>query len=167
MKLLPILVLILIPLISYSQVERLSGEPNYSISATAQLGFGTPSVGVSGIMEERVVTFQGHLLLDANAEIRLNIKMGFTLMEEKSARLVVYPLWLNANVSGQRFFTPIGISYLRVFEGKKIGTLVLNVGTEFYLVSDEMPDRFGLNGEKTFALNASVNYLLFGNRYKK
>lgn len=143
------LLFLLFPIIGFAQ-------PNYSLSITPQYAFNKFQIGVTAIMEEKVATFQGHLFIGKNSNIETQVKMGFPFLRDCNSVFVVYPFYLDADVTNNRFFTPTGIAWQRTFE-----KLTFNVGADIYV-----HDFFEEEEKWTHSLNFSLNYSIVGNRYK-
>lgn len=148
MKLITTLFLLFISIVSYSQ--------NYSVSTTASYSLDKTSVGISAIMEERLATAQSHLMFYSNGDIELIMKLGLTLSKQTKSRFVVYPAYLKYDVKKQKYITPIGLSCISTF-----GDLTTNIGIDIFKKKNNETNKV-----EYFFLNASVNYTLFGSRYK-
>lgn len=146
------LLFLLFPIIGFSQ-------PNYSLSITPQYAFNKFQIGVTGIMEERIASFESHFLLDKLGEPSVQIKLGVTLFSDCNSRMLLYPFYFN--YKERDYFTPMGINWTTTR-----GIITFNGGLDVYRQS-EVIEGMTTKGKIRPNFNASINVKMFGQRYKK
>jgi len=129
----------------------LRAQEMYSVNALVEYSSGLPKTGVSAIMEGRIMTFRGMVLVGES--VYTQVKMGVSVGRFRDSRILVFPFYLNAE--NYRYNTPVGLVW-----SKGIKNTTLELGADFWREKTEGKSK------NYCSANISLSYKLFGDRYK-
>lgn len=123
----------------------------HSFNVMAEYSDGLPKAGVSAIMEGRIMSFRGMVLV--GDDVYAQVKMGATIGRMENSRIILFPFYLNAK--NYRYNTPVGVMWSR-----NIVKSTLEIGADFWREKTEGKTQNG------FSVNVSLSYPIIGARYK-